>query len=313
MMPHTSRHTMVARYEGQRVVGQFYITPDAHNAQLVYLAPHLPADNADSAWLLMLDAMVREAGRRGAHNLIAELNEDSPLFTTLRRSGFAVYARQQLWATSGEIDAPPAPVRLIPASESDGLHIQLVYQRTVPSLLQQATPSPQPEGYLYLEDGQAMGFISVTDGRDGVYVVPFLDARMQANPADVLHTALAQLSPTEKRPVAVRVRRHQGWLHSRLEDIGLTVVAHQAVMIRHIAAGVHSPGFASLNHRLAKGHLPRQTDRVPEVCINTTPPLAPLIGVNWTPFGSRETCDGRPAGFLSGTSFVQTEACRDET
>jgi hypothetical protein len=299
MMPHTSRHTLVARYGGQRVVGQFYISQDGHSAQLVYLAPRLPAEGEDSAWLLVLDAMVREAGRRGARTLIAELDEDSPMFVTMRQSGFAVYARQKLWVyrpSNSKVSVPTETCKVREATESDRISITLLHQRTVPSLLQQVTSPPQPHGFLYHEDSRLMAFVAVTEGRDGIYLRPYIDHRVQANPADILTSVIAQLHHIERRTITVRVRRHEGWMSTSLAASGFQQAAWQAVMVRHIAAGIHSPTFTPLSKKFETGQLPRQTEKKPEVCIKpyAASQIETMNRALWTPIGCRVTYDGMP-------------------
>jgi hypothetical protein len=294
MMPHTSHHTLVARFGGQRAMGQFYITPDGRGAQMVYLAPQLQPGKDDSAWLLVLDAMVREAGRRGAHTLMAELDETSPLFTCMRQSGFAVYARQQVWATDTRPPAPTKAVQLRPATPHDAIAVSLLYQRTVPSMLQQVSAAPEPFGWVYEEDGQVVAFFGVTAGRDAVYITPLADHRMQANPADLLAAVFHMMEG--RPPIVVRVRRFQGWLNRPLETLGLTCIAKQAVMVRQIAAGIRTPDFAPLSRKLATGTAPRRTERVPEVCIDVDSPEVQTLNKTWTiyPDSRRVSCDGLP-------------------
>jgi len=50
-----------------------------------------------AVWLALLDEAVAEIGRRGIHHLIAETDEHGPELAVLRRSGFAVYTRQDIW------------------------------------------------------------------------------------------------------------------------------------------------------------------------------------------------------------------------
>jgi hypothetical protein len=295
MLPHNSRHTLVARRNAQRVVGQFYITPDRSSARIVYLAPHLQPEADDSAWLLILDGMVREAGKRGAHTLVGELDEDSTLFITMRQAGFAVYARQQLWAFPPTIATHLAGAfDLQPTSEADSVHVMLAYQRSVPSLMQNVLPAPQPDGFLYRERGHVVGFVNVTEGRDGVYVVPYMDHRMTADPAEVLLATLALVPRVDSRPTTLRVQRHQGWMGATLSAAGFIEVAQQAVMVRHIAAGIHTPGFKSLERKLATGKLSRHTEQARELYLDRE-----LRGQRdiisrtyWTGIGSREWCDG---------------------
>jgi hypothetical protein len=51
-------------------------------------------------------------------------------------------------------------------------------------------------------------------------------------------------------PVYVRVRRYQDWLDDALMQLGFDLCARQAVMVKHIAAGVRAAAFTPLSQRL---------------------------------------------------------------
>lgn len=300
MMPHNSRHTLVARFGTHRAVGQFYMLPDKPSAQVVYLAPCLQPTDDDSAWLLVLDAMVREAGRRGANTLMAEMDENSPMFVTLRQSGFAVYARQQLYVLPKAAKLLPtgALVDVQPATDADAVNVMLLYNRTVPSLIQQVANPPTPEGFVYYEQGTLMGFVSVTEGRDGIYLQPYIDHRAHAIAGRFLARVAALVAGKHKRSVTVSVRRYQGWIAADLEALGFQCTAHQAVMVRHIAAGIHTRGLHTLSRAYSASHPPRKTERIPEVCIDVhTPKMEAMTHFARTTIADRVTCDGLPHTF----------------
>lgn len=292
MMPHTSRHTVVARYGGQRAVSQFVMNGAGQRAHLVYIAPQVEPQGDNTAWLLVLDATVREAGRRGAHTLSAELDEDSPLFVTMRQSGFAVYARQQVWVYPQALSqlAADDAVRLSVATEADVPHIMLLYSRIVPSLLQRVGQIPEANGFIYREGDDVMAFIQISEGRDGLYLMPYIDHHVQVD-GGMLVAAAMQLAHIKRKRLVVRVRRYQGWLSASLEKLGFVCDAKQAVMVRQMAAGIHNPTFAPLSQKLATGQTPRRTESVPEVCINVAQ-METISTTNWTSFFNRVDCDG---------------------
>lgn len=260
IMPHTSRHTLVAQADEQLVMGQYDMTQGNKNAHLVYIAPQLKPADEDDAWLLLLDAMVKEAGKRGAHVLIGEVDEDSPLFVTMRQSGFAVYARQALWARQPHAAPEDNPqVRVRRATEDDSHAIYGLYRRTVPRLLQQIGAPPSLNGFVYQQDKHTLAFVHMTEGRDGILFTPYIDPDTLPIAGEIIQAAAQASLRSGERVVTVRIQRHQGWLGSMLEPAGFRRVAEQAVMVRHIAAGVHAMGFASLNEK-------RQTNEVPEAC-----------------------------------------------
>lgn len=293
ILPYTSRYTLVARANNQPAVGQFFITPDGQHARIVYMAPHLPANIPDDAWLLALDGMVREAGRHGAHTLTAEVDEGLPLFETMRHSGFAVYARQQLWYR------PPGPphmglpeIAIEATSEQDMPGIISLYSRVTPRLLQQVGIPPDHNGFLYREADRVMAYINVAEGRDGLYLMPYIDPAVLPIAEQIIAAAVLELPRIDRLPVTVRVRRHQGWLGAKLEDMGFEQHSKQAVMVRHIAAGVHTPGFTSVEEKVATS--PTRPEHAPEICIATHRlrkiTLSPGVGRGRTGHGTFVGC-----------------------
>ena len=61
-------------------------------AHLTYLAP-ANVLNENNAPIPMVEHLSAQAGRWQAHQVLAEIDEESPLFQPLRRSGFSVYGR----------------------------------------------------------------------------------------------------------------------------------------------------------------------------------------------------------------------------
>jgi hypothetical protein len=250
-LPQRGLHTLVGRDGRQQIVGQLRLKPADHLAQIVYMAPPLEPNADDTVWLRMMDALAAEAGRRGAHMLTAEVAEDSPLFTTMRASGFAVYARQEIWARPSD---QPLPAHINPApltedTEEDSLAIQLLYSNIVPRLVQPiAVPSRDSEGLVYRHDGRIQGYIAVSEGKCGIYLMPFLHPDILFSEASAIIAGAIVLHPRADRlPVYVCVRRYQDWLEDGLVELGFKPWTQQAVMVRHIAAGVRHASFAPIS------------------------------------------------------------------
>jgi hypothetical protein len=62
--------------------------------------------------------------------------------------------------------------------------------------------------------------------------------------------AAARAHRADKVPLYVRVRRYQEWLEHALTGLGFESWVQQAVMVRHIAAGIRHAAFAPLPHAL---------------------------------------------------------------
>ncbi|HYO89816.1 MAG TPA: hypothetical protein VER79_14295, partial [Candidatus Limnocylindrales bacterium] len=252
LLPQRSLYTLVARGQPQPVIGQFRMRAHDHLAQLVLLAP-LDLNADDGAWLGLLDAVAYEAGRRGAHMLTAEVDEMSPLFPLMRQAGFAVYARQEIWRWSGELPGGSARApkgELAEETDEDTLDIQLLYSSIVPRLVQPiAVPSRESGGLVYRKDGHVQAYIALSTGRAGTYLMPFIHPEvLGSEAAAVLLAVIAHVARAEQLPVYVCVRRYQDWLGDSLRDLGFETLTQQAVLVRHIAAGVRSASFSPLFH-----------------------------------------------------------------
>ena len=253
VLPQRSLLTLVARAENEQVIGQIRLKSSEHLAQIVYMAPRLDEGVEDTAWLRLLDAMAVEAGKRGAHILTAEVDESSALFQTMRTAGFAVYARQEIWRRMP--DQGPIAIEAAPLSDEtdgDAMDIQLLYCNIVPRLVQHiAVPSHDSTGLVYRQNDRIQGYVAMSEGKYGVYLVPYLHPDILFKEVSaILAGAVARGSQSGKVPVYVCMRRFQDWLEESLIELGFERCAEQAVMVRHIAAGIRQTTFAPLSHPL---------------------------------------------------------------
>jgi hypothetical protein len=255
ILPQRGLYTLLSRSDKHQVVGQFRMKADDQLAQIITIAPEMEdAEQDNTVWLHILDAMTQAAGKRGAHMLTAEIDESSPMFTTLRKSGFAVYARQEIWR---RLPGTPMPESIVPTTltketDDDAMDIQLLYSNIVPRLVQPiAVPSGDSEGLVYRQNDRVMGYIAVSEAKHGIYLMPFLHPDILFGEASaIIAGAIAQASRADRLPVYVCVRRYQDWLEDGLATLGFDPISEQAVMVRHIAAGIRHAVFAPLSHSL---------------------------------------------------------------
>jgi hypothetical protein len=252
ILPQRSLYTLVGRTGRQRIVGQFRLRSDDRIAQIVYIAPELGEQRRDTAWLHLVDAMAAEAGKRGVHMLTAEVDEDSPLFVTMRTAGFAVYARQELWRREASPLPPVEAVELEEGKEDDLGAIHALYSTIVPRLVQPvAAPPDEATGYVYRREGRVQGFVVVSMGKTGAFIMPMLHPDILYRDAkSILAGVLAKIGRADRLPVTVCVRRYQDWLEDALTELGFVSCQPQALMVRHIAAGVRQAAFAPLEQSL---------------------------------------------------------------
>lgn len=253
LLPYLGVHTLITRAGKQQVVGQFRLKPDSNCAHIAYIAP-VPEDESsdDTAWLHILDAMAVEAGKRGAHLLAAEVDENLPLFKTMRTASYSIYARQEIWQLLPGTDLLPVePVELTEATDADLMGIQTLYSSIVPRLMQQIPDLPDDgHGLVYRKEERIAGYIAISEGKSGVYLMPHLHPDVFSEASAILAAVVAQTNRGHKLPVYVRVRRYQDWLDDALLELGFECRSRQAVMVKHIAAGVRTTTFVPLHRKL---------------------------------------------------------------
>jgi len=233
------------------VTGQLKLRVDTVNAHLTYLAPQRLPDADDTPWLHALDALAREAGKLRAHTLIAEVEEDSPLFATLRTAGYAVYARQQVWVRQGLATNMPSRFKLREEAQTDVGDVYALMNATIPKMVQSiALPPGDMPRLVYREGERILAYVAYSLGKRGVYVIPYLHPDILSDAAAVIDAALQMIAPSSKLPISVVVRRYQDWLNHAMERLGFGCSAEQAVMVKHITAGMRPAGFESLQKRL---------------------------------------------------------------
>jgi hypothetical protein len=64
---------------------------------------------------------------------------------------------------------------------------------------------------------------------------------------DILAAALQRIDRCRKLPIYICVRGYQGWLENAARDLGCAPLLEQAVMVKHLTAGVRQASFESVN------------------------------------------------------------------
>jgi hypothetical protein len=197
-----------------------------------------------SVWLALLDEAVAGVGSRGVHHIIAEVDEHSSELQVLRRSGFAVYTRQDIWAVRAADYRPQGMTTrsLTRRSQADEWDIQLLYANTVPRLVQIVEPLPSNgdgEGWVLRDGSDLAAFVNIRKGSVATWLRFFIHPEAEAEAEEIVAAALEVTFAREPELVYCCVRRYESWLPSALERSGFTLFGSQAVMVRHIVH--HSP------------------------------------------------------------------------
>jgi hypothetical protein len=184
---------------------------------------------------------------RGAHNLVAEVDEHSAEFEALRRLGFAIYTRQHIWRREQPHPSIAAIVQpqLRPQQSVDTIGIQSLYANIVPRLIQLVEPPPARfgHGYILEEGGEINAFFDVSRGPLGIWIQPYLHPSVFDHASVLIADLLCRFTDREPVPIYMCVRSHQEWLRSPLSDMDFSPWASQAVMVKRLAVRIAEPEF----------------------------------------------------------------------
>ena len=225
--------TVLIRNGEGGLVGQLRQRPGRGVAHVTFLAPEPQAAHL-YYWVQIIEALVVEAGKRGAMLVSAEVPEDHAVFVAFRQTGFAVYSRQTILRREpGRAAGDPALLR--PETEEDAIAISTLHANTVPRLLQQAEPLPEPDhsGLIYEKDGHIAGYLLVIEGKNGVVIKPYFHPEVYDQTAAVILAALSHIPRAAEVPVYLYARAYQDWLRGVLERVAFKPWTEHALMVKH--------------------------------------------------------------------------------
>ena len=200
----------------------------------------------ENAWLPLLDQAVIEAGQRGIHSLVAEVDEVSDELPVLRRAGFVVYTRQDVWVLlPGEVIKPEKEITILRSRQAeDDWDIQLLYANTVPRLVQLVEPMPplhDGTGWVLHEENELAAFVHIHAGPLATWMRLFIHPSAEAQAEQIVTAVVRQNPSIAGKPIYCCVRRYQSWIQNALERSGFTLWGSQAVMVKHIVQKATRP------------------------------------------------------------------------
>jgi hypothetical protein len=199
-------------------------------AKLLYLAPASRLDHA--AMPELVEHLVAQVGEWGAFHVLAEIDETSDVFLTLRRSGFSVYAWQRMWDVS-ELSTTNGTDEWTRARSVNRPALQSLYHQIVPQLIQPVEPLPKNVHGLIC-DGDIKCYVTLAAGVNGIVISPLIHPEAR-DVHEKLASLLGCIPDRRGRPVYLCVRSYQAWLEPALEDLGARPASRQAVMVKHLA------------------------------------------------------------------------------
>jgi len=266
LTPGRSTCTLIDRpthLEQEPVFGQVRRRTDRPHARLTFFGPITALVQPNC--IQLLDALSQSAGEDGAHHLIAEVEETSPAFESLRQAGFAIYARQRIWclvdtlqvnpdlldATSGK-DQPEENLggdgpmwRREMSSDAPAVHS--LYLNLVPALVQQVESPPihHGRGLVHWDQGELLGYLYIDRGPQGVWVHPYFHPAAERLD-DLMTGFIVQYIRHPRKPLYVCVRSYQGGLSESLDRLNFEPFSDQAVMVKRLTAHVRQAARAPL-------------------------------------------------------------------
>ena len=222
----------------QSILGQFAYAAESPFARLTFLAPEDALESPGT--INLLEQLARQAGEHGVFNLLAEVEEQSSAFESLRKAGFVVYARQCVWALKESEEKFQVEIPWKTATKQDALPVQSLYHNVVPGLVQQVEPLPNKniQGLVCHNNGELLGYIDLKFGPRGIWAQPFIHPDV-SNADARLRDMFANIPNRRSRPVYFCVRTYQSWLEPALKAINAEPGPLQAVMVKRLAVQHH--------------------------------------------------------------------------
>lgn len=235
---------------------QLQLEANEHHAHILYLGTTNGRDSSngnghgpdiyDNGWLQLLDKAVTEVGRRGLHSLVAEVNETGSELPILRRGGFAVYTRQDIWVMNENDTHADTNQDLLTLRHSpvDDWEIQLLYANIVPRLVQLVEPEPplyHGQTWVLREKQEVTAFAHIHTGSEATWLRLFIHPNAEALVDAIVQAALTVVRQNSQQPVFCCVRRYQSWLQTALQEAKFVHWASQAVMVKHTVHHAQKP------------------------------------------------------------------------
>ena len=268
MIPDLLAETLILdRHSGDSGAGQLGHRRGDSSSRLLYIAPREIV--LDGRGIELIEAMLCAAGRRQAQHILADAEEKSEECGFLRRAGFSVYARQEIWKGVAPFPQPEMKPKgeFRPLLPVDAPAAHALYCSVVPALVHQVEGFPRrPKGWMLFEEGELAGFFALHTGSRGLWMEPVFHPGAR-HAAEWIAFWLGSLQLRPQEPVHICVRSYQDWIGTILQDNGLSRLSRRAVLIRRVVVPV--PITESIPLPVAEKTVPQATTFTSSVTQNT--------------------------------------------
>ncbi len=219
------------RKGGEALLGSIRQQEGETFARLTYLAP---ASAIEADVLPLIEHLIKQAKHWRAYLVVADIEEDSPLFQPLRQSGFSVYGRQRVWDLSA-VDLPSeSPIYWRRVKATDSIAVQSLQRQLVPPLLQQVENFDRPKRGLVCMNDELLAYVDALYGARGIFLRPLIHPNADIVKEKLLSLLAQNLVNRRQRPVYFCVRAYQAWVEPILEEMEASAGPRMVVMVKHL-------------------------------------------------------------------------------
>jgi hypothetical protein len=220
---------------GTHPIGQVHYIHGRRSARMSFILPESAAGQGNLGALI--DQLVYQSGLWGACNVLAEVDENSPLFETLRRAGFMVYARQQVWQLKAPLEGKtPTSKQWVAPGPTDETAVRSLCQSLIPPLVQsaEAFPESHQQSMIFRQQDELLAYVEGSFGPRGIYLQPVFHPGVD-NPSELLAGLAWRLLPQKGRHLYLAVRSYQAGLEPALEELQAGEGPRQVLMVKYLA------------------------------------------------------------------------------
>ena len=252
------RPAFVASADGQPV-GFVRYSPRPPDGRwvLTMIAASTGVYSPEPVWEALLGHGVRTAGLRGVRRLYARVPVGHPLIETMRRAGWAPYARETVFRADRLVPRARAMRGLRSQGPADTWAIHQLYAATVPRHVQEIEAftshvwhmdQPRPHrhgviqsGVLLEEDGQLLAYARYTRGGRAGMIDAVVGPGRGADLGVLLDGVIGETRRRRRRPIYCALRGYLMDLSGELSERGFTEIGEQELLIRYTTATLRSP------------------------------------------------------------------------
>ena len=243
-----------SKQEESEAFAQVWPRADRQEWDLAFVAPTLDAhQGTPDLWHKLLSHLIVLGAGEGVLRIYARSPEDGELEAVLRRAGFAVVAREEIFALSHQRVPAPRPQGLRRVDHQDREALEELYLQVVPPLVHQAegfshswraaSQRVRPglvseEEYIWSAEGKAVAHLRLCSGAKRHWLEIVVRSECRAELLPHIRCLLSLTGHSVSAPVYCPVPDYGvglGWL---LRTLGFESYARQVLLVAHTVARV---------------------------------------------------------------------------